>query len=140
MKKKYIIIMLICSVLFIFYLWGAIGGYTISKKLGKTNYYLIENVANVVGLYYEYPDDELTVGVLRASVTNVYWDEQYILVTSCNTQNDNIEVYYIIKMLPPVEKGVPWEKIGPLSKEEYEQKKQELHLREKDMQHINILD
>jgi hypothetical protein len=43
-------------------------------------------------------------------------------------------------MLPPVEKGVPWEKTGLLSKEEYEQKKQELLLNENEMKHIHIFD
>jgi hypothetical protein len=43
-------------------------------------------------------------------------------------------------MLPPVKKGVPWEKTGILSKEEYENKKQELRLNEKEMQHIHIFD
>jgi hypothetical protein len=42
-------------------------------------------------------------------------------------------------MLPlGIKKGNPCEKTGPLSKEEYEQKKQELSLNEKEMEHIHI--
>ena len=62
-----------------------------------------------------------------------------ILVISCNAQNGS-KGYYIIKTLPLVEKGVPWERMGPLSGDNYEQMKQELHLDEKDMRHINLFD
>jgi len=41
-------------------------------------------------------------------------------------------------MLPPVKKGVPWEKTDLLSKEEYEHKKMELNLNENEMKHIYI--
>jgi hypothetical protein len=42
-------------------------------------------------------------------------------------------------MLPlGVKKGNPCEKTDPLSKEEYDQKKQELLLNEKEMEHIHI--
>ena len=145
MKKKNIVLTLLCSALFILFIFGLVLGsfdFTRSKRLGKTNYYLIENVvAKTFGLYYQYTDmKESFVGVLSASVKNVYWDEQYILTTSYNTQNDSIEGYYIIKMLPPVKKGVPWEKTGLLTKDEYEKKKQELNLNEKDMKHLNIFD
>ena len=49
-----------------------------------------------------------------------------------------VEGYYIVKLLPPVKKGVPWEKIGPLFKEEYGQKKLELHLNEEKMKHKSL--
>lgn len=142
MTKK--IIILICSVLFVLFIFGIVLGlfdFTRSKKLGKTNYYLVENVANVFSLYYQYPDSkEFFVEVLNTCVKYVYWDEQYILVTSyCNTQCDSIEEYYIVRMLPPTEKGVPWKKDGPMSKDEYERKKQSLHLNKK-MEHIHIFD
>lgn len=147
MKKKYIVLTLLGSALLVLFTFGFVLGsfdFSCSKRLGKTNYYIVENeasISKVFGLYYQYPDmKESFVGVLDACIREVYWNEQYILVTSCNPQNDSVEGYYIVKMLPPVKKGVPWEKFGPLSKEEYEYKKRELNLNEKDMKHINIFD
>ena len=141
MKKKHIIIVLCCA-LFILLIFGIVLGsfdFTTSKKLGKTNFYLVENATNIFGLYYQYQDTkDMYAGVLNICVKDVYWDEQYILVSSCHTQSDEIQEYYIVKMLPTVEKGVPWKKLGPLSEEEYEYKKEALNLREKDMRHINI--
>ena len=78
--------------------------------------------------------------MLDACIANVNWNEQYILVTSCNVQNDSIKGYYIVKMLPSVKEGAPWEKTGPLSADEYKQKKQELHLNEKEMKYIDLFD
>ena len=141
MKKK-IALTLLCSILVVLFIFGLVLGsfdFTRSKRVGKTNFYLVENSFDVVGLYYQYPDmKESFVGVLNACVSDVYWNEQYILATEYAVQNDSITGYYIVKMLPPVKKGVPWEKIGPLSKGEYEQKKQELHLNEKEMKHVSF--
>jgi hypothetical protein len=139
MKKKYIILLLVLSCI----LLGSCD-FTRSKRLGKTNYYLVDGNppgTSYWGLYYQYPDmSEWFVGVFEGQVTDIFWNDEYIFATLYDFKNDSIEGYYIIKMLPPVEKGVPWEKIGILSKEEYEQKKQELLLNEKEMNHINVFD
>ncbi len=149
MKRKHIILVLISSVLLALFMLGVVIGsfdFTRSKRLGKTNYYLVENVnvANIWGLCYVYPEmKESFIGILNAYTPEVYWNEEYILAPSCNTLNDSIEEYYIVKMLPPLkegELGVPWEKIGPLSKEEYEHQKQILHLIEREMKHISLID
>jgi hypothetical protein len=108
--------------------------------LGKTNYYLVDGVAPGWGLYHTYQEDGGFYGVLENHIPDVYWNDEYILATQYVLKSDSIKGYYIIKMLPPVETGVPWIKIGPLSKEEYEQKKQELLLNEKEMEHIHISD
>jgi len=138
MKKKHFIIILICGLLFGLFIFGAVFGsfdFTYSKRLGKTNYYLIENPSSV-GLYYQYPDmKDSFVGVLEGRIIDVYWNEQYILATPYAVNKDSITGYYIVKMLLPVKKGVPWEKTKLSTKEEYEQKKQELLLNEKEMKH-----
>jgi hypothetical protein len=142
MKKKYIILMLV--------LFGTLLSscdFTRTKRLGKTNYYLVDGVSPVSpwGLYYEDAEiNSFTEAIIGGAITDVYWDEQYILVTCRYVKYDtNITIieYYIVKMLPlGVKKGTPCEKTGPLSKEEYEQKKQELWLYEKEMEHIHIFD
>jgi len=137
--KKNVVLILILSILLIVFIFGMFLGsfnFTNSKRLGKTNYYLVKGAANVVGLYYKYPEmSDMFVGVLEGHITDIYWNEQYILVTQCAINSDSIRGYYIIKMLPPVETGVPYEKISIFSKEEYEQKKKELRLNEKEMKH-----
>jgi len=142
MNKKYIILILVLCTLIAIIMFGILlgsFGFTRSKKMGKTNYYLVENVANTVGLYYKYPDfPDSFVGVLEGQINDVYWDEEYILVTQYSMNIDSIRGYYIIKMLPFVDKGVPWKKIGALSKKEYEQTKQELLINEKKMKHTRF--
>ena len=141
MKKK-TVLALLCSVLVILFIFGLVLGsfdFSCSKRLGKTNFYLTKSISDVVGLYYEYPEmQEMFICVLSGRITDVYCNKQYILTTEYAVQNDSITGYYIVKMLSPVEKGVPWEKIGPLSKGEYEQKKQELNLNEKEMSHMSF--
>lgn len=143
MKKRYIILIITGTLLFVLFIFGWVLGsfdFTYSKRLGKTNYSLLEDVSTFIGLYYTYPDDrDFTVGVVGGHITDAYWNEQYILVTQCYGRKDSIEGYYIVKMLPLVDKGVPWKKTGPLSKKEYEQKIRELNLDEKGMKHIKIL-
>lgn len=141
MKKK-TVLALLCSVLVILFVFGwGLGSFdfTRSKRVGKTNFYLVENLSNVVGLYYQYREmQESFAPVLDGRITNVHWNEIYILATEYAVQNDSVTGYYIVKMLPPVKKGVPWEITGPLSNREYEQKKQELHLNEKEMKHVSF--
>jgi hypothetical protein len=142
MKKKYIIYGLVLCILFVYLLWIAfgvmVGGLTRSKRLGKTNYSLLENVTPNVGLYYDFTEDrDIAVCVVEGHITDAYWNEKYILVTQYYNyeKSDSITGYYIVKILPPVEKGVPWKKIKLTTKEEYEQKKQELGINEKEMKH-----
>lgn len=140
MKK--VVLTLLCSALVVLFVFGWLLGsfdFTRSERVGKTNYYLVESVANVIGLYYQYPDvPDGFACVLYGRVADVYWNEQYICTTEYAVQNDSVTGCYIVKMLPPVEKGVPWEIIGPLSKGDYELKKQELHLNEKEMKHTSF--
>ncbi|KAA6302573.1 MAG: hypothetical protein EZS26_001080 [Candidatus Ordinivivax streblomastigis] len=141
MKKKHIIIIIISSVLLCLFIFGALlgglGGFTRYKRIGKTNYYLVEGVNNVFDLHFKDPKyNSFGEGIIEGRISDIYWNDQYILVTQYAVNSDSIEGYYIVKMLPPVEKGVPWEETKFATKEEYEQKKQELSLNEKEMKHI----
>jgi hypothetical protein len=137
MKNKCIILIL---VLFSILLGSC--DFTRTKRLGKTNYYLVKGIppGTFWGLYHTYQEADGFYGVLEGHITDVYWNDEYILATQYALKSDSIKGYYIIKMLPPIEKGVPWVKIGILSKEEYKRKKQELLLNEKEMKHIHISD
>lgn len=142
MKKK-VIFKLLGGILVALFVFGLLIGsfdFTRSKKIGKTDYSLVDGCppgTNYWGLYHK---DRLE-GVIGGCVKDIYWNERYILAkTHYGANSDSIEGYYIIEMLPPVKKGVPWKKRSFLSADEYEQKKQELHIDEKEMQHIGLLD
>lgn len=104
----------------------------------KTDYYLVDGCPPGTRYWGLYHRDRLE-GIVGGCIKDIYWNEQYILVKiHYGANSDSIEGYYIVKMLPPVKKGVPWEKIRPLSKEEYGQKKLELHLNEEKMKHKSL--
>lgn len=91
-------------------------------------------------VYYDYPDGN-RVGVLGGGgVTDVYWNENYILAKRWSSHADTLIGYYVVKILPPVKKGVPWKTTGPLSEKEYEKIKKELGLNEKDMRYVDIFE
>ena len=95
------------------------------------------DMPELTNLYYDYPNGG-SCGVAKARITDVYWNEQYILAKQCEFYNDSIKGYYIIKILPPVKKGVPYKKTDPLSEEEFIRLKEELGLNEKEMKHLNL--
>lgn len=144
MKKKYIAaIVLFCALCILLLFVSLLGSFKFTRptRLGKTNYYLIENAAPAFGLYHQYPDTRGSFfGVLEGRITDVYWNDEYILATQYDIQSNNLEGYYVIRMLYSVKKGVPWKKTGPFSKEEYEQQKRDLGLNEKEMKHTNLYD
>ena len=111
-----------------------------SKKLKGTDFEVgWVNMPELTSLYYKFPNSKnLSVGIVENRITDVYGNEQYILAKQCKMYNDSIKGYYIVKILPPVKKGVPYKKIGPLSEEEYIMKKKELGLDEQKMKHMNI--
>jgi len=80
------------------------------------------------------------VGVIEGRITDVYWNDKYILATRCEVFSDSIVGYYIIEILPPVKKGVPRKVTGPYIKEEREKEMQKLLLDEKKMNHYNYFD
>lgn len=137
MKQKHIIVILIGILLISVFIFGALFGsfdFTHCKRIGKTNYYLIENPS--VGLHYKYPDMQgMSIGVLEGRIINVYWNDKYILATQYATNKDSIVGYYIVKMLQSKKEGVPWETVKMSTKEEYKKKKQELRLNEKEMKY-----
>lgn len=95
------------------------------------------NLPELTNVCYDYPDG-LSVGILENRITDVYWNEQYILAKRCAYDNDSIIGYYIVTILPEGIHRVPWKKTELLSEEEYEQTKKELGLNEQEMKHTNI--
>jgi hypothetical protein len=140
MKKRYIVLIITGIILFILFVFGSVLGsfdFTRSKRIGKTNFYLVEGVNNVFDLHYKDAEtNSFGEGIIDGRITDIYWNEQYILLTQYAVRSDSVTGYYIVKMLSHVKKGVPWKTIKLSTKEEYEQKKQELSLNEKEMKHI----
>lgn len=113
--------------------------FSYEKRLGESDYYLGWGI----GKEYTdlaFGDEDVHEGIISARVTDVYWDDKYILVTQCKLYNDSITGYYIVKQVRyGGEKAYP-NIFGPFSKEEYEKQKQELHLDERNMEHLNLFD
>lgn len=98
------------------------------------------NLPELTNVCYDYPHGG-SVGILENRITDVYWNEQYILAKRCAYDNDSIIGYYIVTILPEDVNRVPWKmwiKSELLSEEEYEQAKKELGLNEQEMKHTNI--
>ena len=112
MKKK-IISTLLGGILVALFVFGLVIGsfhFTRSKKIGKTDYSLVDGCppgTHYWGLYHK----DRPEGVIGGCIKYIYWNERYILAkTHYGANSDSIEGYYIIEMLPPVKKGVPWKK------------------------------
>ncbi len=111
-----------------------------SKNLTGTNFSVQwVNLPELTNIYYNYPNKDISVGILEHRITDVYWDNQYILAKRCKSSNDSLIGYYIIKITPSV-MDVPesWEISDLLSEIEYVQAKLEYNLNEQTMMHTNI--
>lgn len=112
-----------------------------NKRLGDIDFSVgWVNLPYTTGLHYDSEKNgEFNYGVLEGRITDVYWNDQYILAKQCEAFNDTVKAYFIIKILPDtVKSGLPYKKIGPLTENEYTHKKQELNLNEKNMKYENI--
>lgn len=78
------------------------------------------------------------LGVTEQRITDVYWNEEYILAKRCENRTDSILGYYIIKILPDTTRPVPWKRYGLLTWEQYTRKRDSLGLEESQMRHINL--
>lgn len=97
------------------------------------------NMPELTNVYYDYPDGG-SVEIVRQRITDVYWNDKYILAKRCANTSDSLIGYYIITILPENTRPVPWICSELLSKEEYEQSKKQLGLNEQKMKHTNIFE
>ena len=131
MKKVFILLVVIVSL---------VSCDSYDKKLMGTNFNIgWVNLPELTNVYYDYPDG-LSVGILRQRITDVYWNDKYILAKRCANTNDSLIGYYIITILPENTRPVPWKCSELLSEKEYEQSKKQLGLDEQEMKHTNIFE
>ena len=131
MKKVFILLVLIVSL---------VSCDSYDKKLTGTNFSIgWVNLPELTNVYYDYPDGG-SVGIARQRITDVYWNDKYILAKRCANTNDSLIGYYIITILPNNTRPVPWECSELLSEEEYELSKEQLGLDEQEMRHMNIFE
>ena len=96
------------------------------------------NMPELTTIYYSSSINGMGEGVLPHRITDIYWNDSYILAKQCEMYSDSIIGYYIVKILPCQSTGVPYRRIGPMLENEYVQLKQKLNLDERKMKHINI--
>ena len=109
-----------------------------NRKLKGTNFSVgWINLPELTCIYYDYPNG-LSIGVSSQRITDVYWNDKYILAKRCANTNDSLIGYYIIKVLPNDTRSVPWQCSKLLSNEEYQRAKLELGLNEQNMKYTNI--
>lgn len=97
------------------------------------------NLPELTNITYDYPNG-VSVEILTQRITDVYWNDKYILATRCCNTSDSVLGYYIVSILPKDARPVPWKCSELLSAEEYEKLKKELELKEQDMKHMNIFE
>lgn len=140
MKKIFFITA--ASALFLLFMFGAvIGSFDFNRtiELGESEYFLMDGCPPGTRRYGLFHTSTMEA-VIGGNLKDVYWNDDYILVTiSHPEQCDSVTGHYIVKRLPLPKKGVPWRKTGPLSEDEYERIKKELNLNEKSMNYINAL-
>ncbi len=97
------------------------------------------NLPELTCIYYDFPSG-LSIGVSSQRITDVYWNDKYILAKRCANTSDSLIGYYIITILPENTRPVPWKSSDLMSEEEYEQSKKQLGLNEQEMRHMNIFE
>lgn len=97
------------------------------------------NLPELTTIYYDYPNG-LSTGILMQRITDVYWNDKYILAKRCANTNDSVIGYYIVTILPEGTRPIPWKSSELLSEEEYEKLKVKLGLKEQDLKHTNIFE
>ena len=95
------------------------------------------NLPELTTINYNVPNGGW-LGVTGQRITDVYWNEEYILAKRCENRTDSILGYYIIKILPDTTRPVPWKSYGLLTREEYIHKRDSLELDESRMRYINL--
>lgn len=104
------------------------GGLAIKKNIVE-NYYLIasDDPARTFLSYHEYSDGTFYRGIIDATVFAVGFNDKYIIAKQ-HSANDTATNFYIL----PIKKAMDWETksglIGPLSSQEFNQKKTELNI------------
>ena len=115
---------------------GGCKGFAIEEKIIE-NYYLIatDDAEDLDLSYHEPSDGDIYGSVIGAKVFGVGYNDKYIIVKQHprifpNPPNTNITYYYIL----PIKKSMDWKSknglIGPLSLENFIQKRKELNIPE----------
>lgn len=113
--------------------------FSYNKKLGNSNYYIgWVNGKEYATLFFG--DKNGQEEIMNARVTDVYWNDKYILAKQCKLHSNEIVGYYIFKIVKYGKEKATKNRIGPLSQKEYDRMKVKLLLNESTMNHINIFD
>ena len=68
------------------------------KQIGDTNFYLIEDWKGNAHLYHNEGSDHSFYAIPhKGIISDVYWNQQYIIIKCCQSVNDTIKNWYVLK-------------------------------------------
>ena len=124
-----------------FLLYSCISDITQYKRIGDTEYYLVESFGNesYADLRYRKDADDFFSESIkyRGFAKDVYWNSEYIIIKCTEKNSREITNYCIIKQYSKNNSHVPWEVHEYATEMEFEDAKQLFNLDEEKMNHTN---
>ena len=97
MEIKKITIFLLVTVLLLFPFLSSCD-FTQYKRIGDTNFYLYEDIHGNALLYHNEGRKRPSYAISHEGiVSDVYWNQKYIIVKCCQSDNDTIKYWYVMK-------------------------------------------
>lgn len=114
---------------------ACIGDITQYKKLGDTEYYLVEGIdGGYVDLYYRNDGESVK---FRGFAKDIFWNEEYIIVKCTNRESNKIINYCIIEQYGRNNTYAPWKVYEYATKKEFDAAKKEFGLDEGKMNYTD---
>ena len=107
------------------------------KQIGDTYYYLMEDWQGNAHLYYKEGSEHFFYAIAHEGViSDVYWNQKFIIIKCCQSDNDTIKFWYVMKNI----KEYDWNdyEIKPyFNRKEYEIAIDSIGLSEEHMEHTD---
>jgi len=116
------------------------GDITQYKRIGETDYYLVETEDGIYTDIYYYIDEESGFGEsvkYKGFVKEIYWNDKYLIVKCTNRESQKIINYCIIEQYGRNDKYIPWKVHEYATKQEFEKAKIKFGLDEKKMNYTD---
>lgn len=116
------------------------GDITQYKRIGETNYYLVESLGNepYSDLHYRYENKHFGESVkYKGFAKDLYWNDTYLIIKCTGKRSTEINNYCIIKQQSSSQKNVPWEVYEYQTEKEFESAKKKLGLNEEEMEYTS---
>lgn len=136
-KKLFFCVFLYLISPFLF-MYALLGNDSEIAQVGNTKYYVgWINLPVTTNVYYEV-GDEVFMGITGNTITDFYWDSNYIVATKCCYENDSIEGYYIIRISDSPDIKIVCQNISFVDKNKIAKTMDSLNINIDKMAHDNI--